>query len=262
MSTNNDDSTSYSHSTLEAVPKQYPSKFTVLPTADDTPKYFYEPPPAESSPPSKAARYTTRPFLIIYAILIAIIAGVVGGVAGKFIEANNKGVDPTRCSSGQSGSPLEAVPSLCPQPPNPTKNDTNATAQAITIPFVDCDKVDEQFVTSDLSKVPYRIFCDVDWSSGPDPQPDIVAILAASPSECIEACDSINIFNGSSAPCAGGIYVPEWFDGERAMADNNNKPQNCFLKPRLARLPKRNTNHKIKQVLGLCVPKACPDHKG
>ena len=89
---------------------------------------------------------------------------MIGGLAGKFIEEkNHKG------SSNAENASVVASPSACPSVvPSSGVNGTatsNATA-GLALPFLDCERDDRKILTSNFSKIDFKLYCDVDWTGG------------------------------------------------------------------------------------------------
>ncbi|KAH7125695.1 hypothetical protein B0J11DRAFT_312193 [Dendryphion nanum] len=244
------------HSTLEPVlpsPKEYPSKYTVIPLPEDSAKYLYDAPQETLSRPSPWTRW---PFLILYAILIAVLSGVIGGIAGRSIESN-------RHSGGESPGTAAStpLPGACPSVPNgnATENNATTTAAGVVIPYFDCERDDRKTLTSNHSKIDYKLYCDVDWTGGDG---DSIRISTQSGSACIEACSTMESLKdkNNGTGCVGVLFVPQWTDPDVAMRANNNVPMNCFLKRKVSAYPLRDKNKRqdIKQVVAMCLKSSCP----
>jgi hypothetical protein len=107
--------------------------------------------------------------------------------------------------------------------------------------------------TSTNTRIQYTMVCATRWTN-----PHLVAISAATTSDCIEACSS---FNDNAAPdktCLGASFVPQWWNQTRAMGDKN-APFNCFLMGANDKIEKNGLGF---EIVALCLGDACKDKIG
>lgn len=188
-------------------------------------------------------RWTRWPLLLLYAVLIAVVAGVIGGFIGKAITNSPKN---DTLSSTEFSPPTNT---------STTDTSTNDTlARILPIPTTNCPSISEQQYissTSDYTQTPYTIMCATRWTNA-----HLVAISAATPSDCIEACESYNDNAPTDRTCLGASFVPRWWNQTQAMAMKN-EPYDCFLMGENSTIFQ---NDQPFEIVALCLKSkdACP----
>ena len=221
----------------EAVAQTAPSSYKHLPNylALHGAEKEVVPEDLESHTTAAGQRWTRWPFLLTYGIAVALIAGVIGGFIGR---ATSNGHDDDKYPN------TEFLPRT-----NTSSNDT--LARTLPIPTTGCLPVSERKYLkpghSDFVGVHYTTLCATRWTNN-----HLAAISAATPSDCIEACDSYNDYAPAKA-CLGTSFVPRWWNQTRAMEDKNN-PFNCFL---MGENDKLHMNDLGFEVVALCLHDAC-----
>lgn len=258
------------HSTLETVPKSdMPTSYAYSVPENYSPPYNEENanphgtwPEVSTYPPQPRKRILTRwYFLIIYGLLIALIAGIIGGFVGKSIESkrvdkgdlNNNNGDvaavQSACSTPTTASATNAAPSGTSTP------SATAFVRTLPVPTTGCNPTNVQksfkaFTT--YINAGYTTYCNTGWWND-----DLLAMSAATPSDCIEACAYYNQYKSSNErSCVGGGYIPAWWDQSKAMDEDGNMPWNCFLKANDSRVGR---NDRDIEVVALCMDGACND---
>ncbi|KAF9695035.1 hypothetical protein EKO04_007080 [Ascochyta lentis] len=197
-------------------------------------------------------RWTRWPLLLLYGLLIAIIAGVIGRFIGKRI-ANNSNNNNSKVNNNDSNNNKNDtfVNSESPNPSNSSSNNSTL-ARILPIPTTGCSSISEQKYLASVSalwKVDYTTMCGTRWT---DPQ--LTALSAATPSDCIEACQSYNAAEPPNAQvCLGASFVPRWWNQTLAM-EQKNEPFNCFLMENNTII---NRNQLGFEVVALCLKDAC-----
>ncbi|KAF2275240.1 uncharacterized protein EI97DRAFT_434467 [Westerdykella ornata] len=258
------DQTTPPHSTLpEAVPptpvEDRVPKYYHQP-ADDTPKYA--PAHAAAAPiPTRQNRFLSWPFLLLSALLIAVLSGLIGGFIGKAITESKQDSNPSAHIS--SSAPSNTCPTNTTSPP--TSNNTTTTT--MPLPITDCPAGNGNLFQSNLTKVSYRKYCNVDW-----PGADMIGFLALSLSDCIEACDTWNdnrargtqMCSGdgdgqaNSRECVGAVFAPYWAVNRTAAVEAVGKAANCYLKNRIQGYPANSREKDGVEIVGLCLEGKCP----
>ncbi|KAF3053317.1 hypothetical protein E8E11_010730 [Didymella keratinophila] len=176
------------------------------------------------------------------------IAGAIGGVIGRAIvnKPQDHGTPTTNCPN----------PTVSPDPLPTNTSSIDPSARILPISKTGCSSTtSQQYVpsTSINSRIQYTMVCATRWTN-----PHLVAISAATTSDCIEACSSYNDNAMPDRTCLGASFVPQWWNQTRAMGDKN-APFNCFL---------MGANDKIEQnrlgfeIVALYLGEACKDKIG
>jgi hypothetical protein len=91
--------------------------------------------------------------------------------------------------------------------------------------------------------------CALRWTD-----PHLAAVSTATPSDCIEACNSYNTPRNGDKKCLGATFVPDWWNQTVAMEEKG-RPFNCFL---MSNMTVVNKNDKNYEIVSLCLDKdAC-----
>ncbi|KAJ8118953.1 hypothetical protein OPT61_g165 [Boeremia exigua] len=247
------------HSDLpESVPNSEVAtyKFSV---PDSTPLYttvhdVYVPPVSIISetpkPAEKRRNLTSWPLLLLYGLVLSIVAGVAGGFIGKTIERNTYKND--AAATEKESCPTPAAIST------PITTPTTVSSASSTIPtsssttFV---RTLAQPTTGCVSKTTYETFsartkflewkyttmCGQGWLND-----ELIALSAATPSDCMEACIMYNAYKSSGdRPCVGGGFIPEWWNQTRAMDESGRMPYNCFLKSSVSGIARNDKDYEV-----------------
>ncbi|KAF2737246.1 hypothetical protein EJ04DRAFT_550647 [Polyplosphaeria fusca] len=206
-------------------------------------QHHIEPGSIQSSKNSKWARW---PVLVLLSLGVAIVAGVIGGFIGRAVSH-------TSHASSQTLPASTVCPNPEPHSTNTKNSDPSPTLSVLNIPIpsTGCPNTNNASIRSDAAGVRYKMMCDVDWQGS-----DIVSILAPTPSECIEACNTVNQYSGtgSTRQCIGSTFVPAWVNKTIGL-EAVNRPSNCFLKFDAKDYPK---NERLVEVVVLCLVGKCP----
>lgn len=177
------------------------------------------------------------PFILAYGIVVAIMACVIGGLIGKAIFDNHQD---------------HYYPSNEFSPPPNTTSTNNTLARILPVPTTGCSPVSKRKYLhpthSDFLNVHYTTLCATRWTDN-----HLAALSVATPSDCIEACDSLNDYNPPKA-CLGASFVPQWWNQTRAM-ERKRAPFNCFL---MGENKTMFANELGWEVVALCLDDSCP----
>jgi hypothetical protein len=202
--------------------------------------------------------------------LIAVISGLIGGFIGKAITENKQ---PSTTSS-----PLPSASASGQQPSAPTTC-TNSTGETqnrttyIALPETGCPDESGRTIQSEFTRMSYRKYCNVDW-----PGSDMVAFLAPTMSDCIEACGTWNDNRArgtelcvpntggddlqgdelNAKECVGASFMPQWAVNRTASVEALGKAGNCFLKNQVVGYPPSDREKDGILVVGLCLEDKCP----
>jgi hypothetical protein len=204
---------------------------------------------------------TSWPILILCGLLLATIAGVAGGFIGKTIEHKNHQTDALpeneACPTVASTSP--ASPTTSSFTPSATSTTSSETFErTIAQPTTDCTSVTSYNSFKARTKFlewQYTTICGHGWLND-----ELIALSAATASDCVEACVMYNAHKSESdRTCVGGGFIPEWWNQTRAMGESGGMAYNCFLKSNASGIAR---NDKKYEVVALCLGAWCDNVLG
>lgn len=216
--------------------------------------------PYNEDPKPKLSRrsLTSSPILILCGLLLAIIAGVAGGFIGKAIEHKSHKTDTLPedqvCPTVASTSP--ASPTNASSTPSVTSTPSSATFErTIAQPTTGCASITSYNsfkARTEFLEWQYTTICGHGWLND-----ELIALSAAAPSDCVEACVMYNAHKSDSdRTCVGGGFIPEWWNQTRAMDESGSMAYNCFLKSNASGIAR---NDKKYEVVALCLDTWCDD---
>jgi hypothetical protein len=182
----------------------------------------------------KAQKWMRWPLLLVYGLSIALLSGTIGGFIGKTISSSH----------------VESIPDTNITTPTNTSSSDNSS-HILPLPSTGCTPVSQRKYISSKSAflaIPYTTVCATRWTDS-----QLAALSAATPSDCIEACDSYNTPANKGKPCLGASFVPSWWNQTVAMEKKNN-PFNCFLMDKNTHLARNDQGF---EIVALCMKNAC-----
>ncbi|KAF3050798.1 hypothetical protein E8E11_000477 [Didymella keratinophila] len=203
---------------------------------------------------------TTWPILILCGLLLATIAGVAGGFIGKTIEQKSHQTDtlpenqtcPTVASTSTSPTTSTLTPSATSTPSSQTFE------RSIAQPTTGCTSATSYNsfkARTEFLEWQYTTVCGHGWLNN-----ELIALSAATTSDCVEACVMYNTHKSESdRTCVGGGFIPEWWNQTRAMDESGGMAYNCFLKSNASGVAR---NDKKYEVVALCLDAWCDDVLG
>lgn len=222
----------------------------------------YSSPYNEDPEPNSSRRsLASWPILILCGLLLATISGVAGGFIGKTIEHNNHESDTLpenhTCPTPASASP--ASPTTASSAPSATSAPSSGTFERMVAqPTTGCTSITSYTSFKARTKFlewQYTTVCGHGWLND-----ELIALSAATVSDCVEACVMYNTHKSESdRTCVGGGFIPEWWNQTRAMDESGGMAYNCFLKSNASGIAR---NDKKYEVVALCLDAWCDDVSG
>ncbi|KAF9694800.1 hypothetical protein EKO04_006840 [Ascochyta lentis] len=233
------------YATAHALPDVYPTRLST--TCDETEK---------TSP--RPGRWTRWPLLLFFGLLLATLAGVAGGFIGKTLESRKR-LD-TVSGGSESCSISTSTPPSTSTSPSPTTASTSTSTsptplfqRTLAQPSTGCSTTSPYGTFKSVTlflEAPYTTLCGQGWLNS-----ELIALSAATPSDCVEACVMYNAHkNAADRECVGGGFIPAWWNQTKAMEESGGMAYNCFLKSNASGIAR---NNKAYEVVALCVAGGC-----
>jgi hypothetical protein len=193
--------------------------------------------------------------LALGGLFIALLAGLVGGFIGQAIQ---KGREPSSVPAAATQSPASSNGSS--SAITPPQNPAQGTIGTIVIPQTGCNfptSKDRNRIsnTTVYSKTKYTTICNSGWEKSL-----ILGLWTLTPSDCMEACISYNIYASSARTCVGGGFIPAWTNQTLANIVSNGPPQNCYLQSNSSGIMS-NDRELNTEVVALCLDGKCNNVK-